>query len=304
MSKKKMLLKAFCSFILCFICAASYGEICTSSGLTQYKVSGICGTSERTCCEYGEYSEWDTPCKSLCPSSCEYGYTKTDKEYGYYSECCQCVDPKQLKAYNLPNGDAVLLCVCRNSGDESTCTSNEGTWSDDTCSCTCKSPTKEKNCKLEVSYTDNKDRPGTWNPNTCSCSCPADSNLVSAGGCRCKGSSTWNSAQKKCICNLSCSGSGVTLNSEECQCACPSGYSYKGYNSSQFLRRKCENSKVVTYQTSIVKGCQKSCFQTSTGGGYFVLYPNDCNSNPIDYCFHSGGTPKCTGSSYTGCTYS
>ena len=45
---------------------------CTS-GQVQYKPSGSCGTSERTCCSNGKWSDWETPCPTTktCPTSSE-----------------------------------------------------------------------------------------------------------------------------------------------------------------------------------------------------------------------------------------
>lgn len=304
MLKNKVFLKACFSLTFCFICVASYGETCSNIGNIQYKANGTCDTAQRTCCEYGEYSEWDRSCKEACPSSCNNGYTRTDKEYGYYSECCQCANPKKLITVREPGtGNVVFLCVCSNSDNESSCTSNGGTWSSDVCSCTCNNTSQQKNCTLEGVYTDNQNRPGTWNPNTCSCTCPNDSTLAD-GKCLCNGSSKWNSAQKKCVCNLSrCIGSGATLDSDKCVCNCPDGYKHKDSNSTQFRRRKCDNGIVVTFWDSIVKGCHKACFVNSTWGGYFVSYPNDCKDSPMDYCVHTGGTPQCRVNNYIECTY-
>ena len=44
-------------------------ETCGTSGQVQYKPSGSCGTTSRTCCSGGTWSDWDKECPKTCDSS-------------------------------------------------------------------------------------------------------------------------------------------------------------------------------------------------------------------------------------------
>ncbi len=41
-------------------------ETCGTSGQVQYKPSGSCGTTSRTCCSSGSWSDWDKECPKTC----------------------------------------------------------------------------------------------------------------------------------------------------------------------------------------------------------------------------------------------
>ena len=51
-----------------YVCEAGLLEDCTK-GEVQYKPSGSCGTTSRTCCGLGSWSDWGKECPKTCDSS-------------------------------------------------------------------------------------------------------------------------------------------------------------------------------------------------------------------------------------------
>ena len=88
-------------------------ETCTS-GAVQYKPSGTCGTSSRTCCSSGSWSDWD----AACPKTCD-GIKPTT------SQTCT--------ASNGKSGTQTRTVTCNTSTGEWT----TGSWGTCTCSNTC-----------------------------------------------------------------------------------------------------------------------------------------------------------------------
>lgn len=67
---KKKVIKLLSMIFFCFFAGFSNGETCSSVGQIQYKVNGTCGTSSRSCCSTGEWSEWDKECPSCTSEEC------------------------------------------------------------------------------------------------------------------------------------------------------------------------------------------------------------------------------------------
>ncbi len=94
-------------------------EDCGNSGTVQYKPSGSCGTSERTCCSNGKWSGWGEKCSE----------TSTD--------CSSSTKPKTSQTCDFNNG--------RNNGIQTrsvTCNNGvwkAGAWSACKCNITCNS---------------------------------------------------------------------------------------------------------------------------------------------------------------------
>ena len=76
MLKNKTVRNAFLA-IFCFFTAVSlaYAESCSTSGHVQYKTSGSCGTSSRTCCNGGNWSGWDEECPQCSESATSWELT-------------------------------------------------------------------------------------------------------------------------------------------------------------------------------------------------------------------------------------
>ncbi len=72
MSKNKTVRNVFFAIFCLFACISlGRAESCSVAGQVQYKTSGSCGTSERTCCATtGEWSDWGGSCPSCSSSQC------------------------------------------------------------------------------------------------------------------------------------------------------------------------------------------------------------------------------------------
>ena len=101
---------------------------CTS-GQTQYKPSGSCGTSSRSCCSNGTWSDWDSKCDastSCGTTQCWNGLTCASK--GPVSKTCS------GNVANAKSGTLTRTATCGSSGWSygswtGTCTCNTGyTW--------------------------------------------------------------------------------------------------------------------------------------------------------------------------------
>lgn len=100
---KKKVIKLLSMIFFCFFAGFSNGETCSSVGQIQYKVNGTCGTSSRSCCSTGEWSEWDKECPSCTSEECwdgnscvakpsECGQTSSDySNCRIYTTICTCV---------------------------------------------------------------------------------------------------------------------------------------------------------------------------------------------------------------------
>ena len=95
-------------------------EECTS-GQTQYKPSGSCGTSSRSCCSDGTWSEWDALCPTTktCPTSSKPS-TKESCHGGYRYRTVTC-----NKSTGTWTTGAWGACDCSDSAYE-TITYNDG----------------------------------------------------------------------------------------------------------------------------------------------------------------------------------
>jgi len=63
MLKNKTVRNVFLTVFLFFVCLTlAHAESCSTKGQIQYKTNGSCGTSTRTCCSNGSWSDWDGSC--------------------------------------------------------------------------------------------------------------------------------------------------------------------------------------------------------------------------------------------------
>ena len=95
---------------------------CTS-GQKEYKPSGSCGTSERTCCSDGTWSDWDALCRitTTCPTSSKPKTSQTC--YGGYERRTVTCNKSTGKWVTGPWGK----CDCSDSAFESVPLSEGGT---------------------------------------------------------------------------------------------------------------------------------------------------------------------------------
>ena len=113
MLKNKTVRSVFFAVFCLFACISlSYAESCSAAGQVQYKPSGSCGTSERTCCLNRQWSDWGGSCPSC---ECSYGETKE----------IPCKDSDFMEEPEPDNewaGNIKMTCDCRwKAGDTSAC---------------------------------------------------------------------------------------------------------------------------------------------------------------------------------------
>lgn len=296
LSAKKLTAALFLAFFAFYGSYNLYAEeACSNPGETQYKIKEPCDDSVRTCCPYYEYSPWDGACKEACPSSCERGYVRTSSGWGDFSECCNCPDPKYIgDGLDPSSGRPIKLCKCPNPTEQNGCVNNSGTWNSDNCTCTCPDSLRFKAQYCETAQVGTVRRGGTWNSNSCSCECPADSYLSNDGYCYCN-KYTWTGSE--CACMEQCRDPNATLNKESCSCECPAGYQYRSHVT--FYVYLCVDGKPSTQNT--MSGYDNSCVKNC--GNYYVKYPSECGVGyEINRCYYAGGTPRCSGNRYLGCS--
>lgn len=113
MQKIKLSLKAFLFMFFVSFVSLAFAEICSDVGVVQYKPSGTCGTSKRSCCSNGSWSEWDKACgKADCTSDqCWNGSKCEDRPPTQYRPC-------KGNVPNTVNGEQNRSALCRSSGWE------------------------------------------------------------------------------------------------------------------------------------------------------------------------------------------
>ena len=189
-------------------------EECTS-GQTQYKPSGTCGTSSRTCCSSGSWSDWDAACPKTCSSSTKpttyQTCTASNGKSGTQTRTVTC--DTSTGTWTTGSWGTCTAPDCT-SGETKTCPSNSnqvlkctssGTWST---SCSCENPGNGKVYCQGMAITVAQSSTcyhGIWSDTTCTgiCCCSGDTpKLMSNGTPGCyglndNGISMWKSA---CVC--------------------------------------------------------------------------------------------------------
>ena len=82
MLKNKMVRKLFLT-VFCILAGAIFAraESCSTAGQIQYKPSGTCSTTQRTCCATtGAWSTWGLPCPTCSSDQCWNGSKCVDRE--------------------------------------------------------------------------------------------------------------------------------------------------------------------------------------------------------------------------------
>ncbi len=202
-------------------------ETCTS-GAVQYKTSGTCGTSSRTCCSSGYWSGWDAACPKTCDGTKPTTYqtcTTSAGKSGTQTRTVTC--DTSTGEWTTGSWETCTAPDCT-SGETKTCPSNSkqvltctsaGKWST---SCTC--PNGDGDGKVYcqgmpiTTAQASTCYHGIWSRETCSgiCCCSQDTpKLMSNGYPGCYGTRTTNKItttgwQYSCQCAHS-SGSGGGL---------------------------------------------------------------------------------------------
>ena len=132
MSKKKIIIKTFLT-AFCVLAGAllANAESCTTAGQVQYKPSGTCSTSQRTCCKSGNWSDWGSSCV---------GADNCASDECWTGSVCSSKPP--------------VSCSCTNGTCTRTWTCTPGSgWSYTDSSCVCKSGYVLKNgvCEAKTS---------------------------------------------------------------------------------------------------------------------------------------------------------
>ena len=188
-------------------------EECTS-GQTQYKPSGTCGTSSRTCCSSGSWSGWDAACPKTCDGIKPITYqtcTASNGKSGTQTRTVTC--NTSTGKWTTGSWGTCTAPDCT-SGETKTCPSNSnqvlkctssGTWST---SCSCANPGNGKVYCQGMAITVAQASTcyhGIWSDTTCTgiCCCSGDTpKLMSNGTPGCyglndNGISMWKYA---CVC--------------------------------------------------------------------------------------------------------
>ena len=212
-----------------YLCRMDFGgellEDCTS-GEVQYKPSGTCGTSSRTCCSDKSWSGWDTACPKTCdgvkPVSSQ-TCTASNGKSGTQTRTVTC--DTSTGEWTTGSWGTCTAPDC-SSGETKTCPSNSkqvltctsaGKWST---SCTC--PNGDGDGKVYcqgMTITTSQASTcyhGIWSRETCSgiCCCSQDTpKLMSNGYPGCWGTRTTNKItttgwQYSCQCAHSSGGGG------------------------------------------------------------------------------------------------
>ena len=194
-------------------------ETCGTSGQVQYKPSGSCGTTSRTCCSSGSWSDWDKECPKTCDGkkpttsqSCGTNGTQTrivtcDTSTGKWVEgnwgpCKEKVCNKGDMRTCPSNKNQVQYCLSDGSGWATTCRcENEGNG--------------VVYCRGMRLTTDQACMHGIWSDKTCSgiCCCAQDTpKLMSNGYPGCwgtrKGIKDWTTTGWQYSCSCQRPGSG------------------------------------------------------------------------------------------------
>lgn len=174
MQKIKLSLKAFLFMFFVSFVSLAFAEICSDVGVVQYKPSGTCGTSKRSCCSNGSWSGWDEDCPKTCDPATKPATTGSCGEdgSGTWSRTVTC-DTSTLKwktgswgicSYCTPGAISTDWKLC-DIPQKGVCN-----WKGTAYTCQCTNDNDRRNCMMG-SGSSNQVR--VWSTKRCSCYCCA-----------------------------------------------------------------------------------------------------------------------------------